>query len=317
MSLTDHQLILMRCVMPSGVAVGQQTISLKGTSVQCTDGIARFRRDDGYNRTFALQWSTFQLNQYDSVNGTTRYRDRYARETGWPLAGLNGELILEAGCGAGAFTCHLAATGADLVSFDYSRAVEVAAQHNANGRIVFAQADILDMPFAEAVFDRVFCHGVLQHTPDPERAFKELDKRLKPGGLISVDIYHKDGKIRPWKSKYIWRPLTTRMDPENLLRFLRWFIPKWLPLDTRIKRVPHLANYLGAVIPCWNYHFTDLSTEQKVQWAIMDTFDALAPTYDIPATRQQLTSWFRDCGYTDFEVREGGNGLVGNGRKPA
>ena len=106
------------------------------------------------------------------------------------------------------------------------------------------------------------------------------------------------------------------MNPETLLRFLRWFIPKWLPLDTRIKRIPYLANYLGAVIPCWNYHYTDLSAEQKVQWAIMDTFDALAPTYDIPATRRQVEGWFRGCGYTEFEVREGGNGLVGNGRKP-
>lgn len=303
--------------MPVSVGFGPDSFSFNGTITQCADGIVRFRNDDGYNKTFALQWSTFQLNQYDSVNGTTRYRDRYVRETGWPVAGLEGELILEAGCGAGAFTCHLAATGADLVSFDYSRAVDIAAKHNANGRIAFAQADILDMPFADAVFDRVFCHGVLQHTPDPERAFRELNRRLKPGGLISVDIYHKDGKIRPWKSKYIWRPLTTRMDPERLLRFLRWFIPKWLPLDTRIKRIPYLANYLGAVIPCWNYHYTDLSAEQKVQWAIMDTFDALAPAYDTPATRQQLTNWFRDCGYADFEVHEGGNGLVGNGRKPA
>ena len=166
---------------------------------------------------------------------------------------------MEAGCGAGAFNSHLSKTGADLISFDYSALVDVSAEHNGNGRVVFAQADIFDMPFAENVFYRVFCHGVLQHTPDPEQAFKELHKKLKPGGELSIDIYHSDGKIRHWKSKYIWCPITTRMDQKKLMAFLEWFIPKWLPLDTVIKRIPHLANYLGAIIPCWNYQFTKKS----------------------------------------------------------
>lgn len=316
MPLTPYQLSVLRRVLPSTSSVGNGGVVFDGKSVGCNGGIARFREDSGYNASFALQWTKFQLNQYDSVNGTTLYRDRYARETSWSLNDLEGEMILEAGCGAGAFTCHLAATGGDLVSFDFSAAVDVAAEHNADGKIVFAQADILDMPFSDSVFDRVFCHGVLQHTPDPEQAFRELDKRLRPGGQISVDVYHKDGKIRPWKSKYLWRPLTTCVQPDSLMKFLRWFIPKWLPFDTFIKRIPYLANYLGAIVPCWNYHFTTLSPEQKVEWAVMDTFDALAPVYDIPVTRKQLEGWFRDCGYTEFEVREGGNGLVGNGRKP-
>ena len=305
MPLTTNQVSLLDRVLPAGAKVGPQN-----------GGVVRFLEDSGYNDSFALQWTKFQLNQYDAVNGTSIYRDRYLRETGWPGEGLDGEVILEAGCGAGAFTCHLAKTGADLISFDYSAAVDVAAEHNGNGRVVFAQADILDMPFVDGVFDRVFCHGVLQHTPDPEQAFKELSKRVRPGGLLSVDIYHRDGKIRPWKSKYIWRPITTRMDQKKLMAFLEWFIPKWLPLDTVIKKIPYLANYLGAIIPCWNYHFTNLPKDQLVEWAIMDTFDALSPAYDKPTTKDELTRWFTDCGYAEFEVREGGTGLVGNGKKP-
>jgi SAM-dependent methyltransferase len=308
MPLTENQLATLKRAMPEKGAA-PAAARLKG-------GVIRFREDSGYNDSFALQWTKFQLNQYDAINGTTIYHDRYVRETGWPTKCLNGELMLEAGCGAGAFTCHLAKTGADLVSFDYSAAVDVSAEHNGDGRIVFAQADILDMPFAEGVFDRVFCHGVLQHTPNPELAFKELHKRVRPGGRLSVDIYHRDGKIRPWKSKYIWRPITTRMDQKKLMAFLEWFIPKWLPFDTVIKRIPHLANYLGAIIPCWNYHFTNLPKDQLVQWAIMDTFDALSSAFDKPATMAELKRWFGDCGYLDFEVREGGTGLVGNGVKP-
>jgi len=140
---------------------------------------------------------------------------------------------------------------------------------------------------------------------------------LRPGGRITIDVYLKDGKIRPYKSKYLWRPVTTRIAPQRLLRILEWFIPKWLPIDTIIKRVPVLGNYLGAIVPCWNYFYTDLSKEEQVQWAIMDTFDALAPTYDNPVTIEQVETWFRHCDYSEFEVREGGNGVVGNGLKAA
>ncbi len=279
--------------------------------------ILRFRRDEGYNSSFALQWKAFRQTQYDDANGTTLTRDRYRRETGWPERGLEGELILEAGCGAGRFTRILAETGADLVAFDYSSAVDVSAENNGHcSNVAFAQADILDLPFREGAFDRVFCHGVLQHTPDPRAAFLALARMVRPGGRISVDVYHKDGKIRPWKSKYLWRPWTTRMKPEWLFSFLQWFIPKWLPIDAVIKRIPILGTYLGAIVPCWNYFYTSLPKDLKIQWAIMDTFDALAPTYDIPVTLDEVRGWFRECGFRDFEVREGGNGVVGNGVRP-
>jgi len=294
---------------------GRDGIVLDGKSVPCRDGILRFRQHSGYNRSFELQWRAFQLNQYDSVNGTTLYRDRYKLMSGWPTEGLGGELILEAGCGAGAFTCHLVATGADLVSFDYSGAVEVAAQHNASPRAVFAQADLLDMPFREGSFDRVFCHGVLQHTPDPAAGFRALDRCLKIGGRMSIDIYAKDGRIETYKAKYLWRPITTRMEPERLMAFLRRFIPLWLPLDTVIKRVPFFGRYLGAVVPCMNYFWTDLSAEQKREWAIMNTFDALAPPYDLPATEDEVRGWFEAAGYTDLFVRNYHGFVHGTGRK--
>lgn len=280
-------------------------------------GVVRFRSEDGYASSFAKQWKAFQIEQYDDHNGSNITKTRYVKETQWPTEGLENELVLEAGCGAGRFTGILARTGADVISFDYSSAIDVSVEQNsAFNNIAFAQCDILDMPFAPNVFDRVFCHGVLQHTPDPALAFKALNRVLKPGGRLSVDIYHRDGKVRPWKSKYLWRPITTRMNPDRLMSSLRWFIPKWLPIDTFIKRIPVLANYLGAIIPCWNYHFANLSSEQKVQWAIMDTFDALAPMYDLPVRRAELESWFLALGYKEFEIHEGGTGLVGNGIKP-
>ncbi|GAB1413102.1 MAG: hypothetical protein AMXMBFR31_01630 [Candidatus Desulfobacillus denitrificans] len=316
-TLTQRQFDIFAAALGGDVQLEGNCLSASGGDWPIDGGIVRFRSSDGYNATFAKQWKAFQLTQYDEYNKTALTRNRFLKETGWPASGLDGQLILEAGCGAGRFTRLLAGTGAKVLSFDYSSAVEVSREQNGSfPNVAFAQADILAMPFADGSFDRVFCHGVIQHTPDPAAAFQALNRVLRRGGLLSFDVYHRDGRIRPWKSKYLWRPITTRMNPDRLLSFLEWFIPKWLPIDTIIKRIPLLGNYLGAVIPCWNYFFTDLEPADKVRWAIMDTFDALAPTYDLPVTRSEVVKWFRSAGYTNFEVHEGGTGLVGNGTKP-
>lgn len=278
-------------------------------------GIFRFREDGGYNESFALQWNRFKTNQIDAVNGTRLSLKRFA-ETGWDLCDLKGRLVLEAGCGAGRFTRLLAEAGARLVTFDYSAAIDACFENNSRfDNVVFLQCDIFDMPFRAGVFDYVFCHGVLQHTPDPKAAFLALARLVRPGGRISIDVYRKDGLIRPWKSKYLWRPLTTRMRPKRLLALLEWFVPKWLPVDTAIKRIPYLGTYLGSIVPCWNYFQTGLSPEQKVAWAIMDTFDALAPTYDKPVRLGEVHDWFAASDWCEVEVRPGGNGVVGNGRR--
>jgi SAM-dependent methyltransferase len=313
---TDIDFKLLAEVLPAPIEFADGTLGWRGRAVPCRGGVLRFREDSGYNSSFALQWNRFRTNQIDAVNGTQLSLRRFA-EAGWEPGDLAGKRVLEAGCGAGRFTRILAEAGARLVTFDYSSAVDACRENNGRfSNAVFLQCDIFDMPFLPGVFDYVFCHGVLQHTPDPKGAFMALSRLVAPGGRISIDVYRKDGLIRPWKSKYLWRPLTTRMRPEHLLAVLEWFIPKWLPIDTLIKRIPRLGNYLGSVIPCWNYHFTDLSKEQKRAWAIMDTFDALAPVYDNPVRLEDVRGWFTELGWSEVEVHPGGNGVVGNGRRP-
>ncbi len=302
-------------VLPPSTVFSGGVVRVDGCEFPVKGGVLRFREDDDYNTSFGLQWHRFRRNQFDGDNGTDLSRRRFA-ETDWSDADLKGRLVLESGCGAGRFTRILADAGSRLVSFDYSSAVEVNRENNAGRGIAFLQCDVFEMLFREGTFDFIFCHGVLQHTPDPERAFRELVKMLKPGGRISIDVYRKDGLIRPWKSKYLWRWLTTRMSPTRLMNVVIWYVPRWLPIDTFIKRIPVVGTYLGSVIPCWNYYYTQLSPEQKVQWAIMDTYDALAPRFDIPAHIDDVQRWFRDAGLMEVVVRPGGNGVVGNGRRP-
>ncbi len=280
-------------------------------------GVIRAHEDDDYNDAFALQWRKFKTQQFDHLNNTRMTLFRL-KQTGWDIDNLGGKTVLEAGSGAGRFTWLFAEAKADLVTFDFSSAVNANFQNNGHfPNVLFFQADIFDMPFRRDCFDYVFCHGVLQHTPDPEGAFQKLCEMVRPGGRISIDVYLKDGKIRTWKSKYLWRWLTTRIKPEKLMAFLEWFIPKWLPFDTAIKRIPKIGNYLGSIVPCQNYMHTGLSKEDQLQWAVMDTFDALAPKYDIPMRVEDVRRWFIEAGFERIDVGLGGNGVLGNGEKPS
>jgi len=51
-------------------------------------------------------------------------------------------------------------------------------------------------------------------------------------------------------------------------------------------------------------------------WAILDTYDALSPRYDLPQTLDSARQWCDAAGLVDVTVREGGNGILINARRP-
>ena len=280
--------------------------------------VPRFVPSDNYARSFGLQWNRFRAVQLDSRSGLTLSKDRFFDTSGWAAHELNGLRVLEAGCGAGRFTEVVLGTGADLFSLDYSDSVDaVNLTLGQRPNLHLAQADLYAIPFPEAFFDRIFCYGVLQHTPDPCRAFLSLLPHLKSGGLISMDIYRLRLFPSRWNSKYLWRPLTRRLRPEILFRIVEWYVPHWLPVDMVLSRTPLLGAGVACLIPCWNYQgIFPLSADQIKEWAVLDTFDALSPRYDRPATLGAVRRWFEGAGLVEIEVRRGGNGIIGNARRP-
>jgi SAM-dependent methyltransferase len=284
--------------------------------VPIRDFVPRFRLDEGYAANFGDQWKVFSRTQLDSVNGSSISRDRFLRGTGWP-AHMPGESILEVGCGAGRFTEVMLATGARVVSVDYSSAVDACWKNNGpHPRLTVVQADVFDLPFAPASFDRVFCYGVIQHTPDPRGAFLQLARFVRPGGHIAVDAYTRETRASRWTSKYLWRPITTRMPPRVLRRIVAAYVPAWLPIDNALKDLPVLSRVV-TIIPCWNYTgMLPLTATQIREWAILDTFDALGARYDYPQTLESVRGWFRDAGMPDADVRLAGNGIEANGIRP-
>jgi len=55
-----------------------------------------------------------------------------------------------------------------------------------------------------------------------------------------------------------------------------------------------------------------LNYSQRKQWAILDTFDALAPAYDYPKTLDEVSKMVQGDQNDKTEVFYGSNGVVAN-----
>jgi SAM-dependent methyltransferase len=278
-----------------------------GARFPIVNHVPRFVASDNYAASFGLEWTRHARTQYDSHSQQPLSQRRFFEETRWP-ADLSGEVIIEAGSGSGRFTEHAASTGATVLSFDYSAAVE--SNYVSNGwreNVLIVQADIYRIPFQEA--DRAFCFGVLQHTPDPDRAFRAIAGHVRPGGQVAADVYLKSLGRYFLQPKYWVRPVTRRMRPERLYRLTRSYVDLMWPIARRIRRIPKIGKTLNWKLLIGDY--SDLIDSDQVlrEWAHLDTFDMLSPAYDNPQTLRSVLKWGARAGLENFEACYGYNGI--------
>jgi ubiquinone/menaquinone biosynthesis C-methylase UbiE/uncharacterized protein YbaR (Trm112 family) len=278
-------------------------------------GVPRFVPRENYASGFGLEWTKHARTQYDSYSGIPASEQRFFGQTGWPKD-LKGEVILEVGSGSGRFTEQAARTGATVVSLDYSYAVDANyASNGARDNVLIVQADVFAMPFRPGSFDRVFCFGMLQHTPSPSSAFAALPKVLKPGGALCADIY----KVSFWRTiaqtKYWVRPFTRHMNPDRLYACVQRWVDFMWPLATIIRRLPkgYAINWRLLVA---DYSFLGLQGQMLKEWSYLDTFDMLSPRYDRPATRETFRQWAVRANLTDIDAYYSPHGVVLRGRAP-
>lgn len=282
------------------ITSGQLTCGSCRRTYPIIRGIPRFVAAETYARSFGFQWNRFKRVQFDSANGTTLSRDRFFSETGWKAEDLVGQWVLDGGCGAGRFLEIASATGARVVGIDLSDAVDAAAAtlgHRPGLHLV--QGAIDRLPFRAGAFAAVYCIGVIQHTSDPETCVRSLAGAVAPGGSLAITAYEMRRFTR-FYSKYWARRLTRGLSDRALLRLISALMPMLFPLTEIVFRIPVLGRVFRFMIPVANYvGERQLSVRQRYRWALLDTFDMLAPAFDRPQAEPVMTSWLRSEGLAE------------------
>jgi SAM-dependent methyltransferase len=276
------------------------------------DSIPRFVPVSNYADNFGMQWNRFRETQLDSHSRLSISHARFWKATGWLSESISSEWVLDVGCGAGRFAEVALNAGAKVLAVDYSNAVDACYQNlKRHPNLHVVQGDIYALPLRAEFFPFVYSLGVLQHTPDVARAFASLPVMVRPGGSLCTDFYWK--RLRSlMHAKYLWRPLTKRLAKHTLFAL----VPTLLPISQALGRIPVAGKALKRLLPLADYTGVyPLSADQLKEWALLDTFDMLAPEYDSPQTRSTVQGWLEAAGLLDIEVFHEGH-LVGRGRKP-
>jgi ubiquinone/menaquinone biosynthesis C-methylase UbiE len=101
--------------------------------------------------------------------------------------------LLEVAAGTGVVTRALAATlpgSTSIVATDLNQAMlDQAAAVGTSRPVEWRQADVMKLPFGDAAFDAVVCQFGVMFFPDKPKAFAEVHRVLKPGGIFVFNVW--------------------------------------------------------------------------------------------------------------------------------
>jgi SAM-dependent methyltransferase len=99
--------------------------------------------------------------------------------------------ILDFGSGRGALACEFARRGYRITACDIDAAkldlLPAQCAPHAIATILLA-ANAQNLPFPDREFDAIICREVLEHIPDYARTLAELQRILKPGGILLISV---------------------------------------------------------------------------------------------------------------------------------
>jgi SAM-dependent methyltransferase len=226
-----------------------------------------------------------------------------------------GKKILDAGCGNGRFAYYAAKYGAEVWAIDLGPAVEVARRNTEARNVHVVQADLHDPPFELESFDFIYSIGVLHHLPNPEAAFQNLLRFLKPGGAVQIYLYWK-AERRPIKAAMLSgisaaRRLTTRL-PHGIVHALAYpmaaiaFVFFVWPYRL-LRRVPGL-NRMAEEIPLKQY------ANLPFRVCVNDQLDRFSAPIENRYTRADVQNWLVRASLEAASVGEN-FGWIATGRK--
>ncbi|MCR4951059.1 MAG: class I SAM-dependent methyltransferase [Solobacterium sp.] len=93
--------------------------------------------------------------------------------------------VLEIACGPGILARQIAPAAKTMTATDYSDGMIAEAEKGScPANLHFEKADAMALPYDDNSFDAVLIANALHIVPDPEKVLQEIDRVLRPGGLL-------------------------------------------------------------------------------------------------------------------------------------
>jgi SAM-dependent methyltransferase len=264
-------------------------------------------------RSFGYEWQNFSEILPDYITNFKWYFEHVNPDF------FKDKVVLDAGCGTGRHTFHMAGSARQVVAMDLSQAIEVAARNNRDKENAhFIQADIYHPPFPPDSFDFIYSLGVLHHLPDPEKGFRSLLRFLRKGGAVNIYLYWNLEGEAAWRRALLnvvtkARRVTTRM-PHTLLKKVSWGLAAGFEVafvtPARILERFQLTRKLADRVPLGHY--------RKYSFRVLytDQFDRFSAPIENRYSRAEVAAWFERAGLKDVVIL-GGQGWRASGRQVA
>jgi len=248
----------------------------------------------GTQELFQTAWTTYNPATYKHSLNLIQTR---LGCSGFDPSYFAGKRCLDSGCGTGRFAIAMALAGARQVfAADFGNEslafLEERKKEYGVAQVETAQMDVTDMSvFETGAFDFVASHGVLHHTPHPDRGIGEHFRITKFGGQFWLYLYGAGG---------IYWPVY-----DELRKLLLGIAPK------DIRAILHSFGLRQGLI----YTFLDNFLAPRVYYSLEQTLDLLRPLGDfsyvhmrgtspIDDTEKALaTKWGRELWGPDGEIR--------------
>jgi len=141
------------------------------------------------------EYDAYRSQQFQRIIGrTARYR-----------LPIEGAVVCDLGCGAGAITAgYVSAGAAHVYGIDIdSMAIERARHLHPDSRLTFRAASVESIPIGDGLIDTIICYDVFEHVSRPAQLLQECRRILKPGGSMLIATW---GWYHPF-APHLWSAL--------------------------------------------------------------------------------------------------------------
>lgn len=130
---------------------------------------------------------------------------------------VEGDVVLDVGCGAGSFAHHIATKVSKVVAIDIlESSIEIAKDFFSLPNIEFIAGDLFQLDFPDTSFDCILFLETIEHVDNPVKYLNEFHRILKPNGCLIISTPNAVSLLNIAINCYLFVPKALRLIVEGI-----------------------------------------------------------------------------------------------------